>query len=293
MNIRLERPEDYRVVEELTREAFWNVYKPGCVEHYVLNQYRNNPDFIPELDFVMEEDGRIIGHVMFSKAELVLADGSRKPSWTFGPISIHPDYKRKGYGLKLLNYSLDKAREMGVGFVCMEGNIEFYKHAGFGLASKLGIHYHSEPKDAEVPYFLAKELIPGWLGGIEATYCPPQGYFVADANPDAFETYDASFPKKEKAFREGQLPQFCQSCGMPLTRVEDCGTNADGSTNFDYCQYCYKDGHFLQDMTMDQMIEHCAQFVDEVNKNMPKPMTKEEYKQMMYGFFPMLRRWRR
>lgn len=293
MNIRLERPEDYRVVEELTREAFWNVYKPGCVEHYVLNQYRNNPDFIPELDFVMEEDGLIIGHVMFSKAELVLADGTHKPSWTFGPISIHPDYKRKGYGLKLLNYALDKARDMGVGFLCMEGNIDFYKHAGFGLASKLGIHYHSEPKDAEVPYFLAQELIPGWLGGIEATYCPPQGYFVADANPDAFEAYDATFPKKEKAFREGQLPQFCQSCGMPLTRVEDCGTNADGSTNFDYCKYCYKDGHFLQDMTMDQMIEHCAQFVDEVNKNMPKPMTREEYKQMMYGFFPMLRRWRR
>ena len=292
MNIRLEQPEDYRVVEELTREAFWNVYKPGCVEHYVLNQYRNNSDFIPELDFVMEEDGRIIGHVMFSKAELVLADGSCKPSWTFGPISIHPDYKRKGYGLKLLNYALDKARQMGVGFICMEGNIEFYKHAGFGLASKLGIHYHSEPKDAEVPYFLAQELIPGWLGGIEATYCPPQGYFVADADSDAFEAYDATFPKKEKAFREGQLPQFCQSCGMPLTRVEDCGTNADGSTNFDYCQYCYKDGHFLQDMTMDQMIEHCAQFVDGVNKNMPKPMTKEEYKQMMYGFFPMLKRWR-
>ena len=293
MNIRLERPEDYRVVEELTREAFWNVYKPGCLEHYVLNQYRNNPDFIPELDYVMEEDGRIIGHVMFSRAELVLADGTHKPSWTFGPISIHPDYKRKGYGLKLLNYTLDKARQMGVGFICMEGNIDFYKHAGFVLASRLGIHYHSEPKDAEVPYFLAQELIPGWLGGIEATYCPPQGYFVADVNPDAFEAYDATFPKKEKAFREGQLPQFCQSCGMPLTRVEDCGTNADGSTNFDYCKYCYKDGHFLQDMTMDQMIEHCAQFVDEVNKNMPKPMTKDEYKQMMYGFFPMLRRWRR
>ncbi len=293
MNIRLERPEDYRVVEELTREAFWNVYKPGCLEHYVLNQYRNNSDFIPELDYVMEEDGRIIGHVMFSRAELVLADGAHKPSWTFGPISIHPDYKRKGYGLKLLNSALDKARQMGVGFICMEGNIDFYKHAGFGLASKLGIHYHSEPKDAEVPYFLAQELIPGWLGGIEATYCPPQGYFVADADPDAFEAYDATFPKKEKAFREGQLPQFCQSCGMPLTRIEDCGTNADGSTNFDYCKYCYKDGHFLQDMTMDQMIEHCAQFVDEVNKNMPKPMTKDEYKQMMYGFFPMLRRWRR
>ena len=96
MIIRLEQPKDYREVENLTREAFWNVYRPGCTEHYVLNQFRTNPDFIPELDFVMEDIDRIIGHVMFSKAELVLDNGERVPSWTFGPISIHPDYKRKG-----------------------------------------------------------------------------------------------------------------------------------------------------------------------------------------------------
>ena len=99
MTIRLEQPGDYREVENLTREAFWNVYRPGCTEHYVLNQYRSNPDFVRELDLVMEEDGRIIGHIMFSKAQLVLDDGTKVPSWTFGPISIHPDYKRKGYGL--------------------------------------------------------------------------------------------------------------------------------------------------------------------------------------------------
>ena len=293
MNIRLEQSQDYREVEDLTREAFWNVYRPGCTEHYVLNQYRNNPDFIPELDFVMEENGKIIGHVMFSKAEIMLDDGSSFPSWTFGPISIHPDYKRKGYGLKLLQYALEKAKEMGIGLLCMEGNIEFYRHAGFDLASKMKIHYHAEPRESEVPYFLAQELIPGYWGNREGTYCPPKGYFVADENPEAFEAYEATFPKKEKAFQEGQLPQFCQSCGMPLTRIEDCGTNADGSTNFDYCQYCYKDGKFLQDCTMDEMIEHCSQFVDEVNKQMPKPMTKEEYKQMMQGFFPMLKRWRK
>ena len=296
MNIRLEQPQDYREVENLTREAFWNVYRPGCTEHYVLNQYRNNPDFIPELDFVMEEDGKIIGHIMFSKAELVLDDGSRKASWTFGPISIHPDYKRKGYGLKLLNYALAKARQMGVGFLCMEGNINFYKHAGFDLASKLNIHYHAEPKDAEVPYFLAQELIPGWLqsnGITEATYCPPKGYFVADENPEAFDTYEATFPQKEKALQEGQLPQFCQSCGTPLTKNEDCGTNADGSINFDYCKYCYADGHFLQDCTMDEMIEHCAQFVNEVNKGLPQPITKEEYIGQMKMYFPQLKRWRK
>ena len=293
MNIRLEQPGEERVVENLTREAFWNVYRPGCTEHYVLNQYRTNPDFIPELNLVMEEDGRLIGHVMFSRAELVLDDGTKRPSWTFGPISIHPDYQRKGYGLKLLQHALEKARQLGIGFLCMEGNINFYRHAGFDLASKLGIHYHAEPRNAEVPYFLAQELIPGWLNGIEATYCPPRGYFVADERPEAFAAYEATFPAKEKHLLLGQLPQFCQSCGMPLTSDSDCGTNADGSINHDYCRYCYQEGKFLQDCTMDKMIEHCAQFIDEVNKQMPQPMTKEEYKQMMRGFFPMLKRWRK
>ena len=307
MNIRLEQPADYREVENLTREAFWNIYKPGCVEHFVLNQYRTNPDFIPELDFVMEDlsptlskgEGdikpRIIGHVMFSKAKIIL-DSPLKGELegaTFGPISIHPDYKRKGYGLKLLQYSLEKAREMGIGVICMEGNIDFYKHAGFQLASSLKIHNHGQPKEAEVPYFLAQELIPGYLNGVEGTYHTPQGYFVAMEKEEEFEQYEATFPAKEKLFQEGQLPQFCQSCGMPLTKNEDCGKNADGSTNYEYCQYCYKDGHFMQEMTMEELIEHCSQFVDEVNKLMPEPMTREDYKQMMRGYFPMMKRWRK
>ncbi|MDO4211868.1 MAG: GNAT family N-acetyltransferase [Bacteroidales bacterium] len=209
MNIRLEQPEDYREVEDLTREAFWNVYAPGCVEHYVLNQYRHNPDFIKELDFVLEEDGKIIGHVMFSKAEIIKEDGTIMPAWTFGPISIHPDYKRKGYGLKLLQYALEKAKAMGIGFICMEGNIDFYKHAGFVVASTLGIHYHAEPKDAEVPYFLAQELIPGYLNGVEGTYHTPKGYYVAFENKEAFEAYEATFPKKEKKQQDGQLVDDC------------------------------------------------------------------------------------
>lgn len=209
MNIRLEQPQDYREVENLTREAFWNVYAPGCVEHYVLNQYRSNPDFIPELDFVMEEDGRIIGHIMFSKAEIVKENGKILPSWTFGPISIHPNYKRKGYGLKLLKHALGKAREMGIGVICMEGNIDFYKHAGFVVASTLGIHYHAEPKDAVVPYFLAQELIPGYLDGVEGTYHTPKGYYVAFEDKEAFEAYEATFPPKEKKRQEGQLVDDC------------------------------------------------------------------------------------
>ena len=240
MTIRLEESSDYREVENLTREAFWNVYRPGCVEHYVLHRYRDDPAFIPELDFVMEEGGRLIGHVMFSKAEIVLAGGGVLPSWTFGPISIHPDFKRKGYGLKLLNHALGKARELGVGFLCMEGNIGFYGHAGFDLASKFRIHYHGEPTEAEVPYFLARELIPGYLRGIEGTYTPPKGYFVADGNPEDFAAFEATFPAKDKAFLPGQLPQFCKGCGRPLSGEADCARNADGTIDFTLCANCRK-----------------------------------------------------
>ena len=147
---------------------------------------------------------------MFSKAELALEKDGRPtseklPSWTFGPISIAPDYKRQGYGLALLKYALEKAKFLGIGFICMEGNLAFYSHAGFDLASKLKIHYHCEPKDSEVSYFLAQELIPGYLNGIEATYTPPKGYFVAEENPQAFAKYEAEFPYKEKLVLPGQL----------------------------------------------------------------------------------------
>lgn len=203
--IRLECESDYRTVENLTREAFWNVYQPGCTEHYVLHRYRSNPDFIPELDFVMEIDGTIIGHVMFSKAEIISDDGRSIPILTFGPISISPDHKRKGYGIALLRHSLSAAREMGHGAVLMEGNIDFYKHAGFTLASRLHIHYHAEPRESEVPYFLGLELKDGYLAGIEGTYHTPKGYYAAFDDPEGFERFESTFPAKLKLVLPGQL----------------------------------------------------------------------------------------
>ena len=200
MIIRPEEPKDRRAVEELTREAFWNVYRPGCTEHYILNRFRSDLDFIPELNLVMEESGRIIGHVMYAKAEIVRADGSTIPAATFGPVSIHPDFQRRGYGLKLLQYSLEKARETGIGVICIEGNPDFYRHAGFIPASSLKLRCEGE--EAESPYFLAQELIPGYLGGLGGCYVTPSGYFVAD---EAVEAFDALFPKKDKLVLPGQL----------------------------------------------------------------------------------------
>ena len=200
--IRKEIPADYRTVENLTREAFWNVYRPGCFEHYVLHQFRDRPEFVKELDFVLEVGGQIIGHVMFVRAEIRADDGSVLPIMTFGPLSIHPDYQRKGYGKVLLDYALEKAAEMGVGAVCMEGNIDFYGKCGFDVASKSGIHYYAEPLENEVPYFLLRQLKAGFLDGVTGVYRTPEGYFVDDAQVDEF---DRQFPHKEKQTLPGQL----------------------------------------------------------------------------------------
>lgn len=202
LTIRLETEKDYEAVENLTREAFRNVYKPGCVEHYVLHVLRNDPDFVPELDFVMELDGKLVGHVMFMRAQIKADDGRILPIMTFGPISIHPDFKRKGYGKILLDCALNEARKMGVGAICMEGNIDFYGKCGFVVASTRDIHYYAEPREETVPYFLLNELKEGFLNGISGVYETPKGYFVDDAD---VEEFDRKFPPKEKLKLPGQL----------------------------------------------------------------------------------------
>lgn len=135
INIRLERKEEYREVENLVREAFWNVYRPGCLEHYVLNQLRDDAAFVKELDFVMEMDGSLIGQNMFMKASIKADDGREIPIMTMGPICITPELKRRGYGKILLDYSLEEARKYGCGALCFEGNIDFYGKSGFTYAS--------------------------------------------------------------------------------------------------------------------------------------------------------------
>ena len=200
--IRLERKEEHREVENIVREAFWNVYRPGCLEHYVLNQLRNDPDFVQELDFVMEQDGRLIGQNIFVKATIKADDGRKVPIMTMGPICICPELKGKGFGRILLDYSLEKAAELGCGALCFEGNIDFYGKSGFTYASEYGIRYHGLPEDADASFFLCRELIPGYLKGITGEYKTPQGYFVDET---AAEAYDKTFPYKEKLVLPGQI----------------------------------------------------------------------------------------
>ena len=200
--IRLEREEEYRDVETLVREAFWNVYRPGCLEHYVLNQLRSDPAFVQELDFVMEYDDQIIGQNMFMHAVIQADDGREIPIMTMGPICIAPKLQRQGLGKILLDYSLARAAELGCGALCFEGNIGFYGKSGFTYASEFGIRYHGLPEGADASFFLCKELIPGYLSGITGVYSPPERYFVDEA---AAEEFDRQFPPKVKEKLPGQL----------------------------------------------------------------------------------------
>ena len=201
-SIRLEREEEYRETEELIRESFWNVYRPGCSEHYVIHVLRNDPAFVKGLDFVMEKDGRLIGQNMFMRTVIEADDGRTVPVLTMGPICIASDLKRKGYGKKLLDFSIERAKEMGFGAVLFEGNIGFYGKSGFSYASEFGIRYHDLPEDADSSFFLCKELIPGYLSGITGVYQTPQGYYVDDGE---VEEFDRSFPPGEKKRLPGQI----------------------------------------------------------------------------------------
>ena len=200
--IRMEKNEDHVEVENLVRESFWNVYRPGCSEHYVIHVLRDDPAFVKELDLVMEKDGKIIGQNMFMKTIIEADDGRKIPVLTMGPIGIIPELKRKGYGKAILDYSLEKATKMGFGAVLFEGNIGFYGKSGFDYAGKFGIRYHDLPEDADASFFLCKELIPGYLDGITGVYQTPKGYYVDDADVDEF---DRKFPPKEKLKLPGQI----------------------------------------------------------------------------------------
>lgn len=200
--IRLEEPRDYREVENLTREAFWNKYRPGCMEHYVLHCYRDRPEFMKELDYVMEEDGVIIAHIMYSRAQITGDDGRMIPILIFGPVSVLPEKQGGGYGGRLIRYTLEQAERLGWGAVAITGDPDYYHRFGFVSGTVMGVCYDGIPPTEEAPFFMVKELKEGFLRDVTGVYRDPEGYFVEDADVDAF---DAGFPPKEKKKLPGQL----------------------------------------------------------------------------------------
>lgn len=203
ITFRNETPADYRAVESLVRDAFWNVYRPGCDEHFILHRFRSRSDFVPELDIIMEENGVLVGHVMFVRSEIRLNGGGALPVMTFGPLSIAPGFQRRGYGTALLRHAVDKARETGCGALAITGNIGFYGKSGFAAAKTRGVFYEADP-DAD--YFLIKELVPGFLDRVGdaggGTFREPDGYSV---DPEDAEEFDRRFPPRERLRLPGQI----------------------------------------------------------------------------------------
>lgn len=200
--IRQERESDELEVENLIRELFWNVYRPGCTEHFLMHVLRNDKAFVKNLDFVMEKDGKIIGQNVFVRAQIENDDGKKTDVLTMGPICIANELKHKGFGKMLLDYSLEKAAEIGFGAVLIEGNIAFYGKSGFDYAKKFGISYNDLAKNADTPFFLCKELKIGYLRNVHGVYRTPKAYFVEDSD---VEEFDKSFPPKEKLKLAGQI----------------------------------------------------------------------------------------
>ena len=196
--IRNEQKNDYRIVEELTREAFWNLHTPGCDEHYLVHKIRSHKDFIPELDFVAEFDGKIVGNIIYTKSKLIDEYGLEKEILTFGPISIHPEYQRLGIGKALLNYSFRKALELGYEAIVIFGHPGNYVSSGFKSCKKYNVYIGEEIYPTAM---LVKELKTGFFDGRSWRYEESPAYEVDEVE---VELFDKQFEYKEKEYRESQ-----------------------------------------------------------------------------------------
>ena len=206
--IRPETPNDYRCVEEMAREAFWNLSVPGCSEHYFIHVLRKHPAFIPELDFVLESDGEILGCVMYSRSELMDDEGKGKTVLTMGPLCVRPGHQRKGIGKRLLEHTFALAKDMGYDVVINFGNPDNYVARGYKSCKRYNITFRDFGSFPAA--LLVKELIPGALDGRHWRY------FQNDADApcedeEAVEKYDALFPKKEKAWQPSQEEFYIHS----------------------------------------------------------------------------------
>ncbi len=202
ITIRNERSSDRSLVEHITREAFYNQYVPGCTEHYLVHIMREHPDFIPELDFVIEADGQVIGNIMYTKACLTGEKGKEKTVLTFGPISILPQYQRKGYGKLLMEYSFQQAVMLGYDAVIIFGSPANYVSSGFKSCKKYGVSTENGTFPAGM---LVKELIPDALSGTSWIYHESSVMHIDEKEAQRF---DDTFPKKERKYLPSQEEFF-------------------------------------------------------------------------------------
>ena len=190
--IRNEKESDYSIVEEITRKAFYNLYIPGCIEHYLVHIMRNHEDFIPELDFVAELDGQVIGNIMYTKAKLVDESGFEKEILTFGPISVLPEYQRKGYGKLLMEHSFQETARLGYDVIVIFGSPANYVGRGFQSCKKYNICLENHKYPAAM---MVKELKEHVLDGRKWFYYDSP---VMNIDEEEARRYDDSLEKMEK-----------------------------------------------------------------------------------------------
>lgn len=199
IQIRNEKPADYRQVEAMTQRAFWNLYTPGCVEHYVAHQIRSHPDFIPELDFVLLAGQQIIGNVMYTRAHLIAENGQTKPCLTFGPICISPEFQRQGFGKRLLQHSFAAAKALGEDSIVIFGDPTNYVTSGLKSCLKFRV---SLPNGSYPAAMLVKELTAGALAGHHWQYQGSPAYDIDVEKAQQFNAVGASLPKKTQPSQE-------------------------------------------------------------------------------------------
>lgn len=205
LTIRNEKEEDYKIVEEITRNAFYNLYVSGCVEHYLVHIMRQHEDFIPALDFVAELDGQVIGNIMYTKAKLVDEEGCEKAILTFGPVSIAPEYQRMGYGKRLIEHSFEQAVLMGYDVIVIMGSPMNYVGRGFKSCKKYNVCLENGKYPAAM---MVKELIPNALDGRKWLY--RESPIMAISEEEAMR-YDDSFEKIEKRHQPSQEEFYIMS----------------------------------------------------------------------------------
>lgn len=205
LHIRNEKDTDCEVVEEITRKVFYNMYVPGCMEHYLVHIMRNHEDFIPELDFVIELDGQVIGNIMYTKSKLVDEAGEEKEILTFGPVSILPEYQRKGYGKMLMEHSVKKASEMGYEAIVIFGSPANYVSSGFQCCKKYNVCLENKKYPAAM---LVKELKEKALDGRRWFYYSSPAMEVDEQDA---KNYDDSLEKMEKEWRPSQEEFYIMS----------------------------------------------------------------------------------
>ena len=205
LNIRKEKESDYKTVEEITRKAFYNMYIPGCYEHYLVHIMRGHEDFIPELDLVLELDGRVIGNIMYTKAKLTDENGTEKEILTFGPVSILPEYQRNGYGKMLIEHSLKRAADLGYDTVVIFGSPANYVSCGFRCCKRYNVCVE---KDRYPAAMLVKELKEGALDGRIWYY---SGSPVMNADELEAQAFDDGLEKMEKKWTPAQEAFYIMS----------------------------------------------------------------------------------